>query len=305
MRRLHNLLSILFNRNARFLWLKSRGFYNKRSDLSFAKLAYRVRLGKKLHIKPPVSFNEKIQWLKLYDRKPEYTIMVDKYEAKEYVAKRANVNIIRTLGVWDRFEDVDFESLPNRFVLKCTHNSGGLIICKDKSTFDKKKAEIILNNALRTNYFNSWREWPYKNVKPRIIAEEYMEDESGQGLIDYKFFCFNGKPQFLYVSKGLDNHSTALMSFVTLDWSIAPYERVDYQSFSELPEKPSEFETMIEISKQLSKDLLFLRVDLYQINGKVYFSELTFFPCSGFIPFKSSESDYQLGRMLHLPFENE
>lgn len=282
-------------------------------DKLYLRLYYFGRFKKMLHLKNPQTFNEKLQWLKLNDRKPEYTRMVDKYEAKGYVAaKIGEEHIIPTLGVWDRFEDIDFDSLPEKFVLKCTHDSGGLVICRDKSNLDKEAAREKLERSLKNRYFYTAREWPYKNVKPRILAEQYMENSfeeiggdeniSGlpQGLMDYKFYCFNGEPQLLYISKGLEDHATASISFVTLDWDFAPYGRSDYKPFEKLPPRPKHFEQMLQFARELSKGTDFLRVDLYEIGETVYFSELTFSPCGGYMPFATAEQDAQMGAMLKL-----
>ena len=272
-------------------------------DKPYLQLYYLMKLKKKLHFKNPQSFNEKLQWLKLYDRKNAYTTMVDKYEAKRYVAERIGEEyIIPTLGVWDCVEDIDFDALPSKFVLKCTHDSGGLIVCRDKSKLDIEKTKKILQKSLRNDFYIEAREWPYKNVKRRIIAETYMEDESQKtGLVDYKFYCFNGKPKFLYVSKGLEDHATASISFLNLDWTFAPFQRSDYKGFETLPEKPAGYETMLKLAEQLSSDSSFLRVDLYEIGGKIYFSELTFTPCGGTMHFTPREWDEKIGQMLTLP----
>jgi len=277
------------------------------SDKTYIKIMYFLLLRKKLYLKSPKTFNEKLQWLKIYDHNPKYTKMVDKYKAKEYVASIiGEEHIIPTLGVWDSFNDINFDSLPNSFVLKCTHDSGGLYICKNKETLDTNSARKQINSSLNRNYYWQAREWPYKNVKPRILAEEYMSDNSEDqntedGLTDYKFFCFNGEPKFLYLSKGLENHTTAHISFVTMNWEIAKYERSDYTPFRVLPPKPECFDEMISYCRKLSEGLPFLRVDLYQINGKVFFSELTFTPNSGFVPFRKDEYDYELGTLIKIP----
>lgn len=270
------------------------------TDKDVIKRLYRERMGEEINLKAPKKFSEKLNWLKLYDRKPIYTTMVDKYEVKKYVANKiGEEHIIPSLGVYDKFEDIDFSALPDNFVLKCTHNSGGIIICKGKENFNYEKAKEKINNQLNHDFYRHAIEWPYKNVKRRIIAEKYMEN-GGQGLVDYKFYCFNGNPEFLYISKGLDNHATASISFVNLDWTFAPYERGDFKPFDKLPEKPSCFEEMIEIAKKLSNGLKFIRVDLYEIEGKVYFSELTFYPCAGFMKFKNPEHDLIIGEMLKI-----
>lgn len=282
--------------------LQSKYMLNWLPDKIFLKLVFWARMNKKLNLKNPQTFNEKLQWLKLYNRKPEYTSMVDKYEAKKYVSERiGDEYIIPTLGVWDSFEDIDFDSLPNQFVLKCTHDSGGLVICRDKAALDKNAAREKINKSLKNNFYYQGREWPYKNVKPRIIAEEYMEDANMQELRDYKFYCFNGKVKYLYISEGLENHSTAKISFVSLDWTFAPFNRSDYKPFDSLPQKPFHFYEMIKVAEELSAGINFLRVDLYEIQKKIYFSELTFTPCSGFMPFNPEEWDAKLGELLLLP----
>ena len=274
-------------------------------DKKYLKLLYKGRFGKSLDLDNPKTFNEKLQWLKLYDRKPEYTKMVDKYEAKKYVSEQIGEEyIIPTLGVWDSFDEIDFDSLPNQFVLKCTHDSGSLVICRDKEKLNKAVAKNKLESRLKKEFFHSSREWPYKDVKPRIMAEIFMEDPSQpEGLRDNKFYCFNGEPKFLYISEGLENHSTAKISFLNIDWTIAPFGRSDYKPFDELPPKPETFERMISFARKLSRNIPFVRVDLYEINGKVYFSELTFFPCGGFMPFNPPEWDEKLGSYIQLPIK--
>lgn len=272
------------------------------SDKAYLKLRYNCIMGKKLNLDNPVTYNEKLQWLKLYDRKPEYTKMVDKYEAKKYVADIIGEEyIIPTLGVWDNVNDIDFDTLPNQFVLKCTHDSGGLVICKDKAELDIENAKNTLNHFLNRNFYSVHREWPYKDVQPRIIAEKYMEDESGKDLKDYKFFCFNGEPKLLYISEGLSDHSTAKISFADMDYNIAEFKRNDFKPFDELPKKPINFEKMKELAKVLSKDRAFIRVDFYEINKKIFFGELTFFPCSGYLPFDPEKYDKILGDWITLP----
>lgn len=275
-------------------------------DELYIKLCYTARVGRKLNLNSPQTFNEKLQWLKLYDRNPEYTKMVDKHEAKKYVANIIGEEyIIPTLGVWEKFEDIDFNKLPNQFVLKCTHDSGGLVICKDKTKLNIEEAKKKISKSLKRNYYYYGREWPYKNVKPRIIAEEYMATAKQKELIDYKFFCFNGEPKFLYVSEGLSNHATAKISFTNMNYEKTDFYRRDYKPFELLPQKPMNFDKMKELAEKLSKNIPFLRVDFYEIEGKIYFGELTFFPCSGYIPFEPEEWDQKLGDMLELPKEKK
>lgn len=274
----------------------------KMSDRAYLKLLYRERMGKKFNLDNPQTFNEKLNWLKLNDRKDIYTTMVDKYEAKKYVADLIGEEyIIPTIGKWNHFDEIDFDKLPEQFVLKCTHDSGGLSICKSKGSFNKEEAKNKINKSLKKNYYYASREWPYKNVKPRIIAEPYLENQKGKGLIDYKFFCFNGTPKFLYISEGLENHETASISFLDMEFKKARFKRKDYKEYEEIPKEPVNFEKMKELSKILSKGIAFLRVDFYEIEGRIYFSELTFYPCSGFIPFEPEEYDKIIGDMLILP----
>lgn len=277
------------------------GAFNWMPDKPYIKLIYWARMGKKCNLDHPQTFNEKLQWLKLYDRKPEYSLLVDKCEVKKYVAEKIGEEyIIPTLGVWDSFEQIDLGGLPDQFVLKCTHDSGGLVICRDKSKLDIVAAKKKMTQSLRRNYFLHGREWPYKNVKPRIIAEAYMEDGSMQGLRDYKFYVFNGEIKYLYVSQGLENHATAKISFLTPEWEFAPFGRSDYKPFEELPIKPKNYDTMKNIVLKLSQGLRFIRIDLYDICGKVYFSEMTFYPVSGLMPFLPEEFDEVLGEGLCL-----
>ena len=285
--------------------LSRRQLLNWVPDGLYLKLFYQFRTGKKLNLKNPQTFNEKLQWLKIYDRKPEYTTMVDKYLAKDYVASIiGKEHIIPTLGVWDKFDDINFDELPHQFVLKCTHDSGGLVIVTDKTKLDRNAAKNKIEKSLRRNFYWGTREWPYKNVKPRIIAEKYIENESAKEygtdvskkeLIDYKFYCFHGEPRFFYISKGLENHKTASISFVTNEWKFAPFRRSDYKPFDVLPPKPERLEQMLEMARQLSRNHIFLRVDLYEVNSQLYFSELTFTPSGGVMTFEPDDWYLKLG----------
>ncbi|MCQ2354291.1 MAG: glycosyl transferase [Clostridia bacterium] len=271
-------------------------------NAKYLKKVYRHNTGKELDLDDPKTYNEKLQWLKLYDRRPEYTDMVDKCEAKKYVAGRVGEEyIIPTYGVWNTFDEVDFDSLPDQFVLKCTHDSGGLIICRDKSALDREAARKIIEHSLSRNYYRSGIEWPYKNVKPRIIAEELLSDGNSGGIADYKFFCFGGEPKFMYVSRGLENHATAQISFFDLKGQRLPYERRDYRPIDTFT-PPENLEKMVELAGKMASGIAspFVRIDLYSVDGKIYFSEITFFPCSGMIPFRNPEHDAEIGEMLDL-----
>lgn len=272
-------------------------------DKKYLNMWHKAMYGKKINFKNPKTFTEKLQWLKLYNRNLEDVKLVDKYEAKKYIADRIGEEyIIPNIGVWDSVDEIDLNSLPDRFVLKCTHDSGSVVICRDKSKFDFEAAKAKLDRKMKKSLFWLMREWHYKKLKPRIIAEQYMEntDMNLKELRDYKFYCFNGEAKYLYVSEGLENHATAKISFLNLDWSFADFGRSDFAPFTELPEKPKAYEKMLELANQLSKGHAFLRVDLYEINGKIYFSELTFFPAGGFMPFDTLESDCKLGELIEL-----
>lgn len=272
------------------------------SDEVYLKLIYRLIFGRKLDLNHPKTFNEKLQWLKLNDRKPEYTTMVDKNEVKKYIAERIGEEyVIPTLGVWDNFNDIDFDSLPDQFVLKCTHDSGGLVICKDRRKLDIPKAREKINKALTRRFYYFGREWPYKNVKPRIIAEKYMEDESTAELQDYKIFCFNGKPLLTLVcSERFSSHGLH-EDFFDSDWNHLSFKRPDHPTSADNIKKPANFELMKILAHRLSENIPFVRTDFYEINGQVYFGELTFYPASGFSGFEPEDWDYKLGSWLDLP----
>lgn len=280
--------------------LGHRGFFNWMSDEAYLRLVFRIKMGKSLNLSNPQSFNEKLQWLKLNDRRPEYTMMVDKYAVKEYVEGIiGEEHIIPTLGVWNRFDDIDFNSLPNQFVLKCTHDSGGLIIVKDKSNLDIAKARKKINHCLKHNYYWGLREWPYKDMKPRIIAEQFMVDESGTDLKDYKFFCFNGEMKFFKID--FDRYTDHHANYYDPTGEIMPFGEAQYPP---TPKKqlviPKELPQMIALSEKLSRGIPFLRVDFYNINGMIFFGELTFFPASGIGKFTPEEWDNTLGSWLDL-----
>ncbi len=426
----------------------SRGLTNWVSDEVHLKLEYKARIGRCLDLEHPTGFNEKLQWLKLHDRNPLYTKLVDKYAVKEWVADRIGSQYVtETYARWSRVEDIDISCLPERFVLKTNHDCGGIAICRDRASFDLEGAKRKLAKHMKRNYFWGGREWPYKNVKPCIFAEEYLEDDASgdlpdyklfhfsngrivtlfmtdrftkagltetffdeewvplelsegghprrpgaavperfnemkaltdrlagefpfarvdfyeskgrllfgemtfypnsgferfdpeewdtelgswlelpngggwllvnnasliwlhladvnpstsRGMTDYKIYCFNGEPGFLYVSQGLEDHATARISFMNLDWSFAPFCRGDYASFDMPPEVPTCLDEMIGFSRALSEGIPFVRVDFYDVAGEPRFSEMTFHPCSGFMPFSPKEWDLRIGDMLSL-----
>jgi len=280
------------------------GLLKKMPDKDYLKRMFHAKMGCDLDLSNPRTFNEKLQWLKLYDRKPIYTTMVDKYAVKKYVADRIGKEyIIPTLGVYDSAEEIDFAALPEQFVLKCTHDSHGLVICQDKSKLDVNEAKEKLKQALKTDYFYRFREWPYKDVKPRIIAEEYLDDNtvSGNGLTDYKVHCFNGVPKIILVCKDRFAKSGMTEDFYTSEWEHLSIKRPDHDNSHEEIAEPIQLPEMIELSKRLSSGIPFLRADWYIVHGELRFGELTFFPASGFKKFIPDSADEWLGEMIDFP----
>lgn len=274
------------------------------SDRKYLELMFPMRVGYKLNLDNPQTYNEKLQWLKLYDRRPEYTQMVDKVEAKKYVANIiGEEHIIPTIAVYDRVEDINFETLPNQFVLKCTHDSGGIVVCKDKSKLNKKAALAKLKRGLSRNYYYQNREWPYKNVKPRIIAEHYMEDSQTKELRDYKFFCFNGKVRCFKIDFGrfIEHHA----NYYDRDGCLLPWGEIHCPPKPEAEvQVPDNLKDMIVCAEIISKELPFVRVDLYSLANHIYFGEITFFPASGMGQFTNVKHDYELGSWLQLSKNN-
>lgn len=273
-----------------------------KDDETYLRWYYYLSMHKSLNLKTPTTYNEKINWLKLYDRNPLYITLVDKLKVKDYVTEKIGAeHVIQTLGIWKKAEDIDWDKLPNRFVLKTTQGGGniGVMICRDKSKFNIAKATANMNAALKQDLYSSSREWPYKNVKPMIFAEEYMEDEHGE-LRDYKFFCFNGKCKMLFVATERQTREEPFFNFFDEHYNPLPFKQ-GHPVNPVLPEKPEGFEEMIRIAEELSKDLPHVRMDLYIIKGKVYFGEYTFYHFGGVEPFKPSSWDLTLGKLIELP----
>lgn len=272
-------------------------------DKIYLKLFYRRVVGEKLDLKKPRMFGEKIQWLKLNDRNPIYTNLVDKYEVRKYIKEKIGEEyLIPLLGVWNNVSEIDFESLPNQFVLKTTHDSGGVVICKDKRNFDIEKAKKFLSKHLQDNFYYLGREWPYKNVKPRIIAEKYMSELNNTDLIDYKIYCFSGKAKYCQVIKNRSVNET--IDFYDENWThqefvgICSYE--GQYSNGKATNKPKNYDLMKQICEKLSEKIAFVRVDFYEIDQKLYFGELTFYPGCGFGKFYPENWNYRLGDMINL-----
>lgn len=272
------------------------------SDATYLKVRFRLLMGKKLDLKSPKTFSEKMQWLKLYDRKPEYTTMVDKYAVKKYVADIIGEEyIIPTLGIWEKPEDIEWNKLPRQFVLKSTNGGGsfGVVICKDKAKFDKEAAIRILKRNMKTD----WRiqvEWPYKNVPHRVIAEQFIEPPIGtDDLLDYKFFCFGGKPKYCQVISG--RGKKMCIDFFDKEWVHQPFHEPKYYPFAdEEPTKPKGYEKMWDLAEQLAGCRAFSRIDFYDVNDKIYFGEITFYPTSGIGGFDPEIYDKIMGEMIEI-----
>lgn len=262
------------------------------------------RMPYRLNLRNPRTYNEKLQWIKLYDHNPLYTTLVDKYKVKEYVAEKIGaLHVIPLLGVWNNVEDIEWDKLPEKFVLKCSHDCGGLVICKDKKELDIKKSEEKLRKSLKKNYYYEGREWPYKNVKPVVFAEAYMEDEFGE-LRDYKFFCFDGTPKALMVGSERYNSTEVKQDYFDADYNHLPFTK-GHPNAAVIPQKPNGFEEMKKLAAELSKGIPAVRVDLYNINGVTYFGEYTFFHDGGMVEFNPVEWDYIFGSWITLPSVSE
>ncbi len=269
-------------------------------DIPYINVFFKARLGYYPNLDNPQTFNEKLQWLKLHDRKPIYTTMVDKYEVKKYVADIiGKEHIIPTIGIYDKFDDINFDKLPNKFVIKCTHDSGGLVICNNKQLLNIEQIKKKIDKSLKRNYYYSGREWPYKNVKPRILIEQYMEDPKEKDLRDYKFFCFDGKVRcfkidfnrFIKHQANYYDENGELLKFG---------EEVCLPDFNMKLKIPSNLNKMIRLAEKLSEGIPFVRIDFYSVENKVYFGEMTLYPAAGFGKFIPEEWDKKLGEMIDL-----
>lgn len=300
MSRFANVVNLLKNdrRNFFAILLRKYGFFLP--DKLYLYLQFYIGVGKKLNLKNPKTFNEKLQWLKLYDRNPLYSVLVDKYAVKKWVADRIGSQyLIPTIGVWNQFEEIDIDKLPNQFVLKCTHDSGGLIIVKNKCDFDVPSAKKKIETCLKRKYYYSSREWPYKNVLPKIIAEPYMEDEYGK-LNDYKFFCFDGKVKALFIASDRQSDvDETKFDFFDRNFNHLPFTK-GHPNAKNVPKKPQMFDKMLELAEKLSQGIPHVRVDFYEIGMNVYFGEMTFFSGGGFVPFEPEEWDFTFGSWIDL-----
>lgn len=302
-RKINHAADYLMHDRAQLMNSLLSSFFTWLPDKQFIQLKFRFSLGYWPDLKHPQTFNEKLNWLKLYNRRPEYTQMVDKYAAKDYVAKIIGKEyVIPTLGVWEKPEDIEWENLPSQFVLKTTHGGGnsGVVICKDKDTFDKELAISRLKESLQQDLYKDSKEWPYKDVPRKIIAEKYIEDEILGELADYKFFCFHGKVKALFVATERQKREEPFFNFFDEDYNSLDFKQ-GHPRASVPPAKPELFDQMKVIAEKLSQNIPQVRVDLYQVNGKLYFGEMTFYHFGGMVPFEPKEWDYKFGSWLMLP----
>lgn len=283
-----------------------RGYLSCLSDKSYVKKMYKIKLGKKLDLEHPKTLCEKLQWLKLYDRKPFYTDYVDKVKVKS-IAESKGLSVVPLLGVYNNFDEIDFDKLPNQFVLKTNHTSGGFVVCKDKASFDKKAAKKILTKSLKTNYFIRGREWPYKNVERKILAEEYIDSLGKPESIEYKVTCFNGKVVFITICRGIAHSAFNLRKndFYDREFNFLPFRTEYYDNSGVENKKPSFWNEMIKQSEKMAEGTHYLRVDFYDIGGKLVFGEATFFTWSGFMKFVPEEYDLILGNNLIIPTDKK
>ena len=280
----------------------SKGWLNWVPDSLYLKVLYRVIMGRKLNLKNPKEYNEKLQWLKLNDRKPEYSTMVDKYDVRGYIEDLlGDKYLIPCLGIYDSVDDIDIDALPDRFVLKCTHDSGSVEICKDKSSFDIEGARHRLSQAMKRNYYATYREWPYKSVKPRIIAEGYLEGDGGD-LKDYKVMCFNGEAKIIEVHENrFVEGKVHTQTFYDREWNIVPLTQIETVTVDRPGERPRQLDEILRLSELIAKNMYHARIDWYIEGDKIYFGEITFFDGSGFESFSTPEMERMLGDMINLP----
>lgn len=295
-------LKYVTQKKYRFQYNACKGYYDSLTDAEYLSKLYESKFGKKLNLENPKTFNEKLQWLKLNDRKPEYTIMVDKHSVKKYVEKKIGKQyVIPSLGVWNNFSEIDFESLPQQFVLKTTHGCGGMAICRNKQQFKIDKIRNNFKKSLKQNYYYHVREWPYKDVPPRILAEPFMKDDKSDVLIVYKVFNFNGVPRIIQVIQG-DKTKYESIDYFDIEWNLLEMHQ-NYPNSKVHLSRPKVLGEMLMLSRGCSEGFPFLRTDWYIVNGQIYFSEFTFYSDAGMAPFHPADWDLVLGKWIKLPIE--
>ena len=276
------------------------GLLNFVPDEVYLKAVFRAETGYRLNLKHPMTYNEKLQWIKLYDRKPEYTMYADKYRVREFISKTIGKKyLVPLIGVYQKAKQIPWKQLPERFVLKCNHASGTNIVCTNKQELDFLLVEQKMNSWLRRNAFWGGREWCYKHIEPCIICEEFLNTQDGKTPDDYKFMCFNGVPRLIQVHH--DRYGNHTLDYYTPDWKKADLHRIDANTSKTILERPEKINEMLSIAKTLSKGMYYARIDLYYVNGSVYFGEITMYPTGGFSTFTRYEDDLLLGSYIKLP----
>lgn len=286
-----------------FSYMNAMGLTENVSDKKFTELMFRAKMGYPLNLDNPVTFSEKIQWLKLYNRRPEYTVYADKFSVREYIKDKIGEEyLIPLIGVWDSPDEIDFNALPEQFVLKCNHNSGtGMYICRDKSRIDRESIVNNLKKGLLENYYMKFREWPYKDIPRKVICEKFIVDSKTKELRDYKFFCFNGEPMIMdVISERKVGIEDERIDFYDMNGTHLDMKYIEFRNADVQPELPENFELMKQLARKLAEGNPFVRIDLYESDSKVYFGEITFYPSSGLKPFYPEEWDERLGSWIKL-----
>lgn len=304
MSKINNIIKkVIKNPYEAFSYLNAMGLADNVSDKQFTEMMFRAKMGYPLNLDNPVTFSEKIQWLKLYNRRPEYTVYADKLKVRDYIKKTIGEEyLIPLIGAWDSPDEIDFDALPEQFVLKCNHNSGtGMFICKDKSRMDKESVVNNLKKGLQENYYKKFREWPYKDIPRKVICEKFIVDSKTNELRDYKFFCFNGKPMIVdVISERKVGVEDERIDFYDMDGNHLDMKYEEFRNSDVQPELPVNFELMKQLAEKLAAGKPFVRIDLYEADSKVYFGEITFYPSSGFKPFSPDDWDKKMGSWINL-----
>lgn len=281
----------------------SKGWLDWLPDDIYLKILYYIKMGKKLNLKNPIGYNEKLQWIKLYDRKPEYSRLVDKYEVRGFVEDKIGKEyLVDCFGVWEDTADIPISELPEKFVLKCTHDSGSVEICNYRKKFNFKTALERLSLAMKRDYYKTYREWPYKAVQPRIIAEQYLEADKNGDLQDYKVMCFSGEALFVeFHENRFINGKEHTQTFYDRDWNMLDLRQKGIGASLIKAPKPEHLDKILSLSEQLSKNICHTRIDWYISENKIYFGEITFFDGSGFYAFETEEMERYMGSLIKLP----
>ena len=288
-----------------FYLLGLKGFFKGMDDEKYLKRMYKSKFKIPLDLEHPKAYTAKLQWLKLHDRKDIYTTFADKVAVRDYVAETLGPEyLVPVFAVYDSVDEIDWEALPQRFILKCSHGSGCNVICPDKSRLDTEKAKKQLSGWMKRSWFWFGREWAYKNITPRILCEHFIESSQGETPNDYKFLCFNGEPKLiqLHMNRYKANYT---MDYYDTDWNKTEKSKKGTAISSEKAPMPRNLEKMKALAAILAKDTYFSRIDFYDADGKIYFGEITFFPTSGFSPFDDYEDDLRLGSCIRLPCDRQ